>query len=143
MKVFNNIGLNELTEVALQIIEEGKGYSFWRIDGEMGAGKTTLIKLLCKALGVDEEVSSPTFSLVNEYKTKDNQIIYHFDFYRINDLREVYDIGYEDYFYSDNLCILEWAEKIEDLLIGENVFAVHITGTGNKRDISISVDSIQ
>jgi len=143
MKVFNNIGLNELTEVALQIIEEGKDYSFWRIDGEMGAGKTTLIKHLCIALGIDEEVSSPTFSLVNEYKTKDNQIIYHFDFYRINDLREVYDIGYEDYFYSDNLCILEWAEKIEDLLIGENVFSVHITGTGNKRDISISVDSIQ
>ncbi len=84
--------------------------------GEMGAGKTTLIKEICKLLGVCDITSSPSFSLINEYLSKEDKSIFHFDFYRINDIEEAYDIGYEDYFYSNSLCFIEWPEKIESLL---------------------------
>ena len=84
--------------------------------GEMGAGKTTLIKALCHEAGVVETVSSPTFSLVNKYETGKGDTIYHFDFYRINRISEAYDLGYEEYFYSGNLCFVEWPELIEELL---------------------------
>ena len=86
-----------------------------RIDGPMGAGKTTLISSICKSLGVEEPVSSPTFSLVNTYKSRDG-IIYHFDFYRIQNAHEALDIGLEEYLESGNLCFIEWAEKITPLL---------------------------
>ena len=82
-----------------------------RIDGPMGAGKTTLISSICKSLGVEEPISSPTFSLVNTYKSRDG-IIYHFDFYRIQNAHEALDIGLEEYLESGNLCFMEWAEKI-------------------------------
>jgi len=81
--------------------------------GEMGAGKTTFIKAICRALGVTEGVTSPTFTLVNEYKTLFGDSIYHFDFYRIDKLSEAFDIGIEEFLYSKNLCLIEWAEKIE------------------------------
>ena len=84
--------------------------------GPMGAGKTTLIKSLCKLLHVSDEVNSPTFSIVNEYLTKQDASVFHFDFYRINKIEEAYDIGYENYFYSGNLCLIEWPEKIVQLL---------------------------
>ena len=91
-----------------------KIYAFY---GNMGAGKTTFIKAICQELGVEDIITSPTFSLVNEYTSnKLNEPIYHFDFYRIKKLEEVYDMGYEDYFYSGHLCFLEWPELIEDLL---------------------------
>ena len=86
-----------------------------RIDGPMGAGKTTLISSMCKSLGVEEPISSPTFSLVNTYKSRDG-IIYHFDFYRIQNAHEALDIGLEEYLESGNLCFIEWAEKITPLL---------------------------
>ena len=86
-----------------------------RIDGPMGAGKTTLISSICKSLGVEEPISSPTFSLVNTYKSRDG-IIYHFDFYRIQNAHEALDIGLEEYLESGNLCFIEWAEKITPLL---------------------------
>lgn len=84
--------------------------------GKMGVGKTTFIKALCEEMGVDDVVTSPTFALVNEYTNGHGEPIYHFDFYRIKKLEEVYDMGYEDYFYSGNLCLIEWPELIEDLL---------------------------
>ena len=85
--------------------------------GEMGAGKTTFIKALCEALGVRDAINSPTFAIVNEYVGRDaDHLIYHFDFYRIKKLEEVYDMGYEDYFYSGSLCFLEWPELIEEIL---------------------------
>ena len=89
--------------------------------GKMGAGKTTFIKAICEELGVDDVITSPTFAIVNEYTTNGNdngntQNIFHFDFYRIKKLEEVYDMGYEDYFYSGSLCFIEWPELIEDLL---------------------------
>ena len=94
--------------------------------GKMGAGKTTFIKALCEELGVEDVITSPTFAIVNEYEVNENSLlftlhsslkkIYHFDFYRIKKIEEVYDMGYEDYFYSGNLCLIEWPELIEDLL---------------------------
>ena len=107
-----------LREAARQFInanalqEKGLVIAFY---GKMGAGKTTFIKALCEELGVEDVITSPTFAIVNEY-TVDSQSIYHFDFYRIKKIEEVYDMGYEDYFYSGNLCLIEWPELIEDLL---------------------------
>ena len=88
--------------------------------GEMGAGKTTFIKQLCKTLGVTEATSSPTFSLVNEYHTVDNLIVYHFDFYRLKNENEALDMGADDYFYSGNWCFIEWAEQIPNLIPDEH-----------------------
>ncbi|MCH4148843.1 MAG: tRNA (adenosine(37)-N6)-threonylcarbamoyltransferase complex ATPase subunit type 1 TsaE [Prevotella sp.] len=94
--------------------------------GKMGAGKTTFIKALCEEFGVEDVITSPTFSIVNEYTDRDGNPIYHFDFYRIKKIEEVYDMGYEDYFDSGNLCLLEWPELIEDLL-PEDVLKITIT----------------
>ncbi len=89
--------------------------------GSMGAGKTTFVKALCEAMGVTDTVNSPTFAIVNEYDTPSGRPIYHFDFYRIKRLAEVYDMGYEDYFYGRGLCFIEWPELIEELLPEETV----------------------
>lgn len=109
--------LAEINEAAKQFIEnmgDGKVFAFY---GKMGAGKTTFIKAICEELGVDDVITSPTFAIVNEYQSATTgDSIYHFDFYRIKKLEEVYDMGYEDYFYSGSLCFLEWPELIDDLL---------------------------
>ena len=90
--------------------------------GKMGAGKTTFIKALCEELGVEDVITSPTFAIVNEYTIEERgESIYHFDFYRIQRLEEVYDMGYEDYFYSGNLCLIEWPELIEEILPDEAI----------------------
>lgn len=94
--------------------------------GEMGAGKTTLIKAICEELGVEQTISSPTFSIVNEYLSAAGKKIYHFDFYRINNITEAYDMGYEEYFYSDAYCFIEWPEKIAEL-IPEDVLTVNMS----------------
>ena len=96
----------------------------------MGTGKTTFIKAVCEELGVDDVITSPTFAIVNDYtSSKDDSHIFHFDFYRIKKLEEVYDMGYEDYFYSGSLCFIEWPELIEDILPGD---AVKVTVTQNE-----------
>ena len=107
--------LNETTSISKEILAfvSNKKLLFY---GEMGVGKTTLIKELCEQLGVKDTISSPTFSLVNEYKTIDNQTIYHFDFYRVANEEEAFDIGIEDYFDSEAWCFIEWPENIENLL---------------------------
>ena len=109
--------LADINEAAKQFIEnmgDGKVFAFY---GKMGAGKTTFIKAVCEELGVDDVITSPTFAIVNEYQSATTgDSIYHFDFYRIKKLEEVYDMGYEDYFYSGSLCFLEWPELIDDLL---------------------------
>ena len=107
--------LDEINTVARQILGQNPKKVIL-FHGEMGVGKTTLIKALAKELGVNEVTSSPTFSLVNEYQTNDNQIVYHFDFYRLNNEIEALDMGADEYLYSGNWCFIEWAEKISNLI---------------------------
>ncbi len=104
--------IREAAREFIQHIGEHRVFAFY---GEMGAGKTTFIKAICEELGVEDVITSPTFAIVNEYTSSDGPI-YHFDFYRIKKLEEVYDMGFEDYFYSGALCFIEWPELIEDVL---------------------------
>lgn len=110
-----NYSLTELRTIAEEVLATAS-HKILLFYGEMGVGKTTLIKELCNVLGVEDIASSPTFSLVNEYKTNTNETVYHFDFYRINDEEEAYDMGVEDYFYSNNWCLVEWPENVKNLL---------------------------
>lgn len=107
--------LDEITSVAHWILEQHPEKVIL-FEAEMGTGKTTLIKALCKALGVEGTISSPTFSLVNEYETNTGEVVYHFDFYRLKTEEEALDFGVEDYLYSGNYCFLEWSEKIPNLI---------------------------
>lgn len=128
--------LSELPEAATQILEEAEGNRIFLFYANMGMGKTTLIKEICKQLGVDENVSSPTFSIVNEYEAEGKKI-YHFDFYRLKDEHEAFDLGYEEYFYSGNYCFVEWPDKIENLL-PEDAVSVYIKGNNeDERTISL------
>ena len=111
--------LDQIQEVAEQIIASNPK-KIILFNGEMGVGKTTLIKQLCKSLGVQDATSSPTFSLVNEYYTSNNQIVYHFDFYRLDKETEALDMGVDDYLYSGNWCFIEWSEKITSLIPEEH-----------------------
>ena len=115
----NNI--EELSKVSELLIDWRDKSNIIAFYGNMGAGKTTLIKNLCAKLGVQDEVNSPTFALVNEYQTESLDSVFHFDFYRIKSLEEVFDIGYEDYFYGDGACMIEWAELIEELIPADAV----------------------
>ncbi len=122
----------ELIAVAADLLSFANGNKFFVFEGEMSAGKTTFIKSFCEALGVKEVVSSPTFSIVNEYEAKEG-LIYHFDFYRLNNIQEAYDIGYEDYFYSAAFCLVEWPTKVEELLPQEYIkVQISITGKNSR-----------
>ncbi|TAF64949.1 MAG: tRNA (adenosine(37)-N6)-threonylcarbamoyltransferase complex ATPase subunit type 1 TsaE [Cytophagales bacterium] len=116
MLEFTCQSLDELPAIAEKMIIFGEEKKIWLFEGEMGAGKTTLIKALCKVFGVLNTVQSPTFSLVNEYHTTKNQTLYHFDFYRLKHWHEALDMGIEEYLDSNCLCLIEWAEKITPLL---------------------------
>lgn len=116
----------DLPDAAQAILDNLRGRSLVAFRGPMGAGKTTLIRAICQQLGVADTVTSPTFALINEYKDAESRPVYHFDFYRINKLEEAFDFGYEEYFYSGNLCLVEWPEKIEPLLPEEGVMTVGI-----------------
>lgn len=118
--------LDNIREAARMFVDQMDGRKVFAFYGKMGAGKTTFIKAICEVLGVEDVITSPTFSLVNDYTDGEGQSIYHFDFYRIKKLEEVYDMGYEDYFYSGNLCLMEWPELIEELLPDD---AVRVTIT--------------
>lgn len=117
-----NIEITDLTkirEAARTFINAMGDHTVFAFYGEMGAGKTTFIKAICEELGVEDVINSPTFAIVNEYRSNSGELIYHFDFYRINKIEEAYDFGYEDYFYSGAICFIEWPEKITDLLPGD------------------------
>ena len=109
--------MDGIREAARQFIGNMGDASVFAFYGGMGAGKTTFIKAICEELGVEDVITSPTFAIVNEYRANETgELIYHFDFYRIKKIEEVYDMGYEDYFYSGALCFIEWPELIEELL---------------------------
>lgn len=114
--------VNEIDEAAKEFIRSMGDSTVFAFYGKMGAGKTTFIKALCRQLGVEDEVNSPTFAIVNEYRSASTaELIYHFDFYRIKKIEEVYDMGYEDYFYSGALCFIEWPELAEEVLPEDTV----------------------
>ncbi len=108
--------LNELPGAAATILKDIGNHKVVAFFGKMGVGKTTLIKAMCNQLGVEDVVSSPTFALVNEYITDKEESVFHFDFYRIESIEEVFDIGYEEYIYSGNFCFIEWPEMMVELL---------------------------
>ena len=108
--------LDEIQQAADDFVAAMGDNTVCALYGPMGVGKTTFTKAVCERLGVKDNITSPTFAIVNEYRSTTDELIYHFDFYRIKKLEEVYDMGYEDYFYSGSLCFIEWPELIEDLL---------------------------
>lgn len=113
--------LQQIHEAAQEFVAAMGNGTVFALYGKMGAGKTTFIKAVCECLGVDDVINSPTFAIVNEYRAADDGLIYHFDFYRIRRIEEVYDMGYEDYFYSGTRCFIEWPELVEDLLPEDTV----------------------
>ena len=112
IKIQDLAHINEAAKAFVENIGDNTVFAFY---GKMGAGKTTFIKAICEELGVDDVITSPTFAIVNEYTAQDGPV-YHFDFYRIKKIEEVYDMGFEDYFYSGALCLIEWPELIEEVL---------------------------
>ena len=134
MKIVVNC-ISELNEISQSIINRIGDKDIICFYGEMGVGKTTLIKLICEKLGVKDNVSSPTFSIVNEYILSEDQSIFHFDFYRMEKEEEAFDMGYEDYFYTDALCFVEWPEKTFGLLQANA--AVYIETEQTKRIIKV------
>ena len=108
--------IEHIREAAREFIKQIGDRHVFAFYGKMGAGKTTFVKAICEELGVEDVITSPTFAIINEYTTGEGDSLFHFDFYRIKKLEEVYDMGYEDYFYSGALCFIEWPELIEDIL---------------------------
>lgn len=136
MKIVVNC-ISELNEISQSIINRIGDKDIICFYGEMGVGKTTLIKVLCEKLGVKDNVSSPTFSIVNEYVLLDGESIFHFDFYRMEKEEEAFDMGYEDYFYNGDLCLIEWPEKVKSI-IPEDIMRIDITKNKDQRIIEIS-----
>lgn len=129
-------GLKDAARKLIESFGDNKVFAFY---GGMGAGKTTFIKAICRELGSSDNITSPTFAIINEYTTAVGALIYHFDFYRIKNIREAYDLGYEDYFFSGNYCFIEWPEMVEQLL-PENIVKVEISvADSGRRVIEVSI----
>lgn len=129
--------LTNIERIARQFVEEqsdGRVFAFY---GQMGAGKTTFIAAVCKALGIEEPVNSPTFAIVNEYVADNGETVYHFDCYRLNTLRDALNIGIEEYFASGNICFIEWAENIEELLPVDTVRVNIVVEDDGSREVSV------
>ena len=137
MNTTYKLQLTDIKCVARQFVEEqsdGRVFAFY---GQMGAGKTTFIAAVCKALGIEEPVNSPTFAIVNEYVADNGETVYHFDCYRLNTLRDALNIGIEEYFASGNICFIEWAENIEELLPVDTVRVNIVVEDDGSREVSI------
>ena len=130
--------LRDINKVAQEIIKYANDETIWLFEGEMGAGKTTLIKAICQQLGIVDETSSPTFALVNVYENEKGNEFYHFDFYRIEEEVEAIDIGADEYFYSGRLCFIEWSEKIPSLIPAKNLKISINLDAENNRIIGLS-----
>lgn len=130
-------GLDSIRDAAKAFIEAMDDRTVFAFYGDMGAGKTTFIKAICEELGVEDVINSPTFAIVNEYRSASDELIYHFDFYRINKVEEAYDFGYEDYLYSGALCFIEWPEKIEELLPSDIVNVTIKENEDGTRTVSV------
>lgn len=131
--------LDKIDEAALDFIRAMGDNTVFAFHGDMGAGKTTFIKAICENLGVSDTINSPTFAIVNEYRSDSGELIYHFDFYRINKIEEVFDFGYEDYFYSGSLCFIEWPEKVDTLLPKDTVNVYVKVQEDGSREVSLSI----
>lgn len=131
MQTYRNVSEAKLKQVAGEILNKFPEQRMFALYGKMGAGKTTMIKAFSEVMKVEDEVNSPTFSLINEYYSPEYGSVFHFDFYRLEKIEEVYDIGYEDYFFSGSYCFLEWPEKISELL-PENFVYLKIEITDNQ-----------
>lgn len=138
MKSLTIESIETIHDTAREFIAQMGDATVFAFRGGMGAGKTTFIKAICEVLGVEDVINSPTFAIVNEYRSGSDELIYHFDFYRIEKIEEAYDFGYEDYLYCGALCLIEWPEKVEELLPGDCV-EVTITELENgKREITFA-----
>lgn len=131
--------LDKIDEAALEFIRAMGDNTVFAFHGDMGAGKTTFIKAICENLGVSDTINSPTFAIVNEYRSDSGELIYHFDFYRINKIEEVFDFGYEDYFYSGSLCFIEWPEKVDTLLPKDTVNVYVKVQEDGSREVSLTI----
>lgn len=129
--------LENIDKAASEFLKELGDRKIVAFYGSMGAGKTTFIKAICDVLGVTDTVNSPTFAIVNEYLAANSESVYHFDFYRIKKIEEAYDFGYEDYFYSGNLCLIEWPELIEELLPEDTVRVKIEEIEGGERELTV------
>ena len=129
--------LENIDKAASEFLKELGDRKIVAFYGSMGAGKTTFIKAICDVLGVTDTVNSPTFAIVNEYLAASGESVYHFDFYRIKKIEEAYDFGYEDYFYSGNLCLIEWPELIEELLPEDTVRVKIEEIEGGERELTV------
>ncbi len=135
--------LENINAAAAEFLKELGDKRIVAFYGSMGAGKTTFIKAICDVLGVTDTVNSPTFAIVNEYLAASGDSVYHFDFYRIKKIEEAYDFGYEDYFYSGNLCLIEWPELIEELLPEDTVRVKIEEIEGGERELTVDVITIK
>lgn len=129
--------LDTITDAAIEFVKQMGDNTVFAFHGEMGAGKTTFIKAICEKLGVTDVINSPTFAIINEYRSDSGELIYHFDFYRINKEEEAFDFGYEDYFFSGSLCFIEWPERIESLLPHDTVHVTVKEVEGGQRQVII------
>ncbi|PKQ64693.1 tRNA (adenosine(37)-N6)-threonylcarbamoyltransferase complex ATPase subunit type 1 TsaE [Labilibaculum manganireducens] len=137
MSVLKINSLKEINAAAKEFLSIVGKKRVFALYGAMGVGKTTFVKAICDEMGVEDTINSPTFSIVNEYHTPKDDIIYHFDFYRIEDVKEAYDFGYEDYFYGNAMCFIEWPEKIESILPNDTVEVFFKEEMDGSRSITI------
>ena len=131
--------LDKINDAAQEFVKAMGDNTVFAFHGEMGAGKTTCIKAICENLGVSDPINSPTFAIVNEYRSDSGELIYHFDFYRINKEEEAFDFGYEDYFYSGSLCFIEWPVRVESLLPKDTVNVTIEILEDSSRNVTVSI----
>ena len=131
--------LEELNEVADRFLAYVGNRKIFALYGPMGVGKTTFVKAVCRCLGVEDDVSSPTFAIVNEYVTSEGESLYHFDFYRVNSIEEAMDFGYEEYFYGGCRCFIEWPEKIDELLPEDIVNCTFTENPDGSRTLNVDL----